>query len=357
MKQKDKLFSIWQMKWVFLVGMIVIIGAVMAFGLLGFFVLRFEREQALSMVWMIPLMLIVYYGAVKIMLQGMEERMGRLAKGIHQVAEGDLDTQLSLEGAEEYRRLYEEFNLMVRELKQTREQMEAFTGEFAHEFKTPITSISGFSEYLVETAGPDEETGFSGETEDRLRYLNIIREESDRLSKLSQNTLLLGKLSAMEIVSDLHPINAGEQIRRTLILLERSLDEKNIDLDLPEDFDPMVRGSEELLSHVWMNLLTNAIKFTLEGGKIRIWADPGKMVRIHFADSGAGMDEKTAAHIFERYYQSDDGKLSVVGNGLGLPVAKRAAELCGGTIRIESEIGKGSDFIVELPSPDETEER
>lgn len=349
--KKEKLFSIWQMKWIFLIGMIVIIGAVMAFGLLGFLFLRFDADQALAMVWMIPLMTVVYYGAVKIMLDGMEKKMGRLADGIHEVSSGNLDVQISLKEAEEYTRLYQEFNAMVRELKQTREQMEAFTGEFAHEFKTPITSISGFSDYLYENAGPDQETGFSGETEERLKYLKIIREQSRRLSDLSQSTLLLSKLSAMEVAPALVKMNAGEQIRQTLILMERTLDEKDIDLDIPEDFDPMVMGSEELLAHVWTNLLTNALKFTPQGGLIRIFAEESDAcVKIHFQDSGKGMDEKTASHIFERYYQSDDGKLTVTGNGLGLPIAKRAALLCGGDIKIKTAPGKGSDFMVTLKS-------
>ena len=351
--KKDKLFSIWQMKWIFLVGMIIIIGAVMAFGLLGALFLHFERDQALSMVWMIPIMLVVYYGAVKIMLDNMQSKMGRLADGIHEVAGGNLDVEIPLEEAEEYTRLYEEFNQMVRELKQTREQMEAFTGEFAHEFKTPITSISGFSEYLCETAGPDEQAGFSGETEERLKYLKVIRDQSRRLADLSQSTLLLSKLNAMEVAPPPEELNAGEQIRQTIILMEKQLDEKQIDLDIPEDFDPLVLGSPDLLSHVWTNLFTNALKFTPEGGLIRIFSEEsGSRVRIHFQDSGKGMDEKTAAHIFERYYQSDDGKLTVTGNGLGLPIARRAARLCGGDIEVSSAPGKGSDFTVILRTAD-----
>ena len=322
----------------------------MAFGLLCFLFLHFEKNQALSMVWMIPLMALVYYGAVKIILMGMEERMGRLAEGIHKVASGDLDTRISLEGSEEYKQLYQDFNAMVKELKQTREQMEAFTSEFAHEFKTPITAINGFSEYLIETAGPEESSGFQGETEERLKYLNVIRSESQRLSDLSKNTLLLSKLNAMEIAPKLHPLNIGEQIRQTLILLEKKLDEKQIELDLPDDFDPMVQGSDELLTHVWTNLMTNAIKYTPTGGQIRIWAEENDgIVMIHVKDSGKGMSETTAAHIFERYYQSDDGALTLTGNGLGLPIAKKATALCGGDIKVSSAPGEGSDFTVFLP--------
>ena len=251
--KKDKLFSIWQMKWIFLVGMIIIIGAVMAFGLLGALFLHFERDQALSMIWMIPIMLVVYYGAVKIMLDNMQGKMGRLADGIHEVAGGNLDVEIPLEEAEEYTRLYEEFNQMVRELKQTREQMEAFTGEFAHEFKTPITSISGFSEYLCETAGPDEQAGFSGETEERLKYLKVIRDQSRRLADLSQSTLLLSKLNAMEVAPPPEKLNAGEQIRQTIILMEKQLDEKQIDLDIPVvlvNSEPSVEG---ILCYVGQN--------------------------------------------------------------------------------------------------------
>lgn len=135
----------------------------------------------------------------------------------------------SQRGADEYREIYKSFNAMVAELKATKEEMEAFTNEFSHEFKTPITSIQGFAQYLVNT-------GQGIESPERMKYLRVIADESLRLAELPQNTLLLSKVEACQIITDKEDFDLGEQIKRCSILLLPQMERKkiNMELDLPE---------------------------------------------------------------------------------------------------------------------------
>lgn len=331
------------MRWIYLIAMIIIVGGVMSFGLISFLFLDFDQEKALSMVWMIPPMLIVYVIAIRILLSGLEERMGRLMTGIHAVAEGDLGTQIDLADAEEYEQVYREFNAMARELQRTREEMESFTNEFAHEFKTPITSIKGFADLLVET-------GEGIETEERMEYLKLIAGQSERLCRLSQNALLLSKMEAMQMVTGRERYDLAEQIRQTAVFLGRQLEEKNIEFTMPEDLELPFYGNQEMFQHVWINLLNNAVKFTPEGGKITVSGEStnGGRIRVSIADTGIGMDEETLAHIFDKYYQNDTVGLTK-GSGIGLAIVKRIVTLCGGEISCTSSPGEGSTFMVELP--------
>ncbi len=231
---------------------------------------------------------------------------------------------------------------MTLELKKTKEEMEAFTNEFAHEFKTPITAISGFADVLAET-------GESIETKERMEYLKMIQDESRRLLHLFQNTLLLSKMEAMQVVVEKEDYDLAEQIRQCLILLSKSLDEKNIEIEMDEDLSLNYCENRELLQHVWINLLNNAVKFTPEGGTITITGkrDDAK-ISVSIADTGIGMDEETASHIFEKYYQNDPVSLTK-GSGIGLAIVKRIVDLCGGEITVSSWPGTGSKFTIVLP--------
>lgn len=155
---------------------------------------------------------------------------------------------------------------MTAELKATKEEMQNFVNEFAHEFKTPITSIRGFAEHLYET-------GEGIETEERMEYLEVIYQQSGRLANLSQNTLLLSKLEGCQILTDKTEFLLSEQIKCCAILLLKEMERKHITLHMPEEFEFSYYGNEELMEQIWINLLNNAIKFTPENGEITISAE------------------------------------------------------------------------------------
>lgn len=263
-------------------------------------------------------------------------RMEKLINGLDEVAKGNLDVELSLKYSGEYKAIYENFNRMVKELKNADEQQKQFMKDFSHEFKTPINSVKGMAEYLAVNDLPKEE---------EKEYLNIMAKEAGRLSQLSQNTLLLSKLENMELIRKKEKYRLDSQIRNCAILQLPAFETKHISLEvnLPEIW---YFGNEELLDEVWTNLLDNARKYSSEHTTVSVnGRKKEEGIRIEVKDEGQGMDDDIVSHIFERYYQGDDSH-ETSGFGLGLSIVKRIVELSGGSICVESRVGKGTSFFV-----------
>lgn len=264
-----------------------------------------------------------------------------LSEATKRVAEGDFTVRVEEPPTEdEMTELIRSFNHMTAQLGASELFKKDFINSFSHEFKTPIVSVRGFARQLLrEDLSP----------ETRREYLEIIVRESERLSDMSTNVLLLTRLENEQIRPEIVRYRLDEQLRRTVLLLEKQWSGKELetDVDLPETF---VESNEELLSHVFLNLIGNAVKFTPPGGRIcvRCMRTPGNRIIAAVEDSGPGMDEETQRRIFDRFFQGESSHASE-GNGLGLTLAKRITELLGGTIRVESAPGEGSRFTVELP--------
>lgn len=341
-KKNPKKNKIKGFRWVYVIGSIVVIGGVMGFGAIGKVVFDFDDRSSLTMLAMIPIMTTIYYLAMKPVVTKLSGRIDELTKAMDEVAGGNLDYQIDIKKAGEFEKAYSQFNTMALELKKTKEEMVDFTNEFAHEFKTPITAISGFSEYLLET-------GRDLETPERIEQLTMISEESKRLLNLSMNTLLLSKVDAMQVVDNKEEYDLAEQIRKCVIILSKALDKKNIELEMDEDLALPYYGNEELLQQVWLNLLNNAIKFTSKNGRIEIEGySTDEEIIVSISDDGIGMDEKTMEHIFDKYYQNDSSSVAK-GSGIGLAIVKRIVTLCGGNIQVASKINEGTTFTVHLP--------
>ena len=331
-----------QAKWIFFLSAAIIIGSVMSFGLIGLFFFHFDRKTSISMLGMILPMELIVGIAIYFILRNMEKKISRLLYAIHEVSNGNLDIEIDTKDAEEYQPVYENFNSMVKELRNTKREMEHFINDLAHEFKTPITSISGFSEYLYQT-------GKEIETEERMQFLKLISEQAQRLSSLSQNTLLLSKVEACQIVTEKETFALGEQIKQCVLLLLNDFNQKNITINIPEDFDFAYYGNKELMEQIWINLLNNALKFTPACGEVSIsYEKTSDSLRINISDTGIGMDEETQKKIFDKYYQNDTANITK-GNGIGLSIVKRIVELCNGKITVKSQIDHGSTFIIALP--------
>lgn len=342
MKKEKSNFKFTQFKWIFLADSMIIVGAVMSFGAVATYGLGMREENALLMLCMIPPMMLTAALSTYVALRFIRKRMEQLLDGLKAVGNGDMDVCLELKGSDEYKEIYRSFNNMVRELKGTKEEMQAFINEFTHEFKTPITSICGFAQYLADT-------GQGIESPERMRYLRVIADEALRLSELSQNTLMLTKVEACQIITDKENFNLSEQIKRCSILFLPQMEKKKISigLDVPEHMQ--YYGNPELLEQVWINLLNNAVKFTSQNGSIEIRAEcRAECIVVSIADDGSGMDEETLAHIFEKYYQGDNSRKRG-GNGIGLSIVRRIVTLCGGEIAASATLGAGSTFTISLP--------
>lgn len=270
----------------------------------------------------------------------------RLSNSADEIAKGNFDVRVDIKkGPREFRELYESFNKMAEQLGETEMFRRDFINDFSHEFKTPIVSIRGFAKQL------EKDTGLSEER--KREYISIIAAESERLSNMSTNVLLLSKLESQQYITGEVMIDLDEQIRQCILVLERLWEKKNIEFDIEME-ELKYYSNDEMLRQVWINLISNAIKFTPENGKIFVRAKrDGGSVSVTVSDTGCGMDEKTMDRIFDKFYQADTSR-STQGNGLGLPLVKRIIQLCEGSLEVSSKVGEGSSFTVKLPLDTQT---
>ncbi len=264
--------------------------------------------------------------------------LAKLRSAVQTVAEGDLSVRLPQEEGP-FAASYSDFNQMAQEVEADCARRDAYVNTLTHEFKTPLTAIRGFAEML-------QEPGFS--EEEQRKYLQIIADESSQLAELANNALLLTKLEAKNLPVVKKTFWLDEQVSRCLTLMQGSAKEKN--QTLRADLEPVeIRSSEELLSHVWINLVGNAVKYTPEGGTITVTLHLlGVNVIVTVTDTGIGMTDEVRQHIFDRYYQADPSNTRK-GIGLGLPIVQNVVKVCGGRIEVESAPGRGSTFRVVLP--------
>ena len=283
--------------------------------------------------------LLLSFAITNIILKPLSE----LVKATKRVTNGDFNVSLEIGWAErrtlkELRELIRDFNEMTEELRNTELFRNDFISNFSHEFKTPLVSIRGFARQLYEgDLTPEQQREFS----------KIILDETEYLSVLSQNTLLMTNLENRDIITEKTEFSLDEQLRDCMIRLEPQWSEKNIDIDMDLD-EIRFFWNKSLLAHVWNNLFDNAVKFTGENGSISVSCKrEGGLTAVKIKDSGCGISEDAQAHIFEKFYQADASH-ATKGNGLGLPLVKKIAELCGGEVSVRSELGKGTEFTVKL---------
>lgn len=270
--------------------------------------------------------------------------LSELIKATKRVMGGDYTVRLEMGWIEkhtvrELRELISDFNDMTEELRNTELFRKDFISSFSHEFKTPLVSIRGFARQLYEgDLTPEQQREFS----------KIILDETEYLSVLSQNTLLLTGLENRDIVSEKTLFSLDEQLRDCMIRLEPQWSDKDIEIDMEGLEEVRFFWNEQLLAHIWNNLFDNAVKFTPRGGAIRVsCAERNGSVTVTVADTGCGIPKEALPHIFEKFYQADSSH-ATKGNGLGLPLVKKITELCGGNVDVRSEPGKGTEFTVTL---------
>ena len=268
--------------------------------------------------------------------QAVVEATERVAKGDFSVRVPEPDYYI---GTEEGYILIDNFNRMAKELQSIDHLQKGFTGSVSHEFKTPLSSIVGFSEILLENGLSEEE---------RREYTKLVHEEALRLSRLAENLLRLSRLDAQAIVMRHERITVDEQIRQCVILLAERWEAKETSfaLDLPV---MAIEGDPDLTKQVWLNLIDNAVKYSDKGGVIHISGQvQDNSVCVSIRDEGIGIPEDKQAHIFERFYQCDESHKEK-GHGLGLSIVKRILELLGGMIECHSQPGQGTEMVVALP--------
>ncbi len=264
----------------------------------------------------------------------------QLSKAMKQVAARDFSVRLKADSQiREIRDSYQSFNMMVQELEATETLQTDFVANVSHEFKTPINAIEGYATLLQGNTDVKQQQG----------YVERILLNTRRLSTLVGNILLLSKVSnhAIPIAKSVYRVD--EQIRQAIVLLEPKWTEKNIEFDVELD-EIIWNGPENLMHHVWSNLIGNAIKFGPENGLVRIvlkQQEDGFVFSVE--DQGEGIPEDARLRIFNKFFQLDSSHKQE-GNGLGLALAKQIVDSCKGEICVEDGIHGGCRFMVQLPT-------
>lgn len=240
----------------------------------------------------------------------------------------------------------------IRRLERMRSE---FVANVSHELKTPIAAVKGFAETLLGGAGSDPET--------QRAFLKIIHDESDRLNRLVNDILELSKIESRRAPLLFSPVELGPFIGKTVELLAKEAERKNIRIETEVGDELYVEADEDRLRQIVVNVLSNAINYTPEGGRVRIQVEPvasgdGQIaeeddydaIRIRISDNGIGIPKKDLPRIFERFYRVDKARSrSSGGTGLGLSIVKHLVELHRGSIAVESTVGVGTTFTIELP--------
>ena len=231
------------------------------------------------------------------------------------------------------------FNKMTAELAGTETLRTDFIANVSHELKTPLAVMGNYATML-------QRPGIT--VEEKKEYAKAISDSARRLAQLITNILKLNKLENQQIFPQLDEYDLGEQLCESLLQFEDVWERKGLQIETDIEEDVRIRSDWELLSLVWNNLISNAVKFTPEGGTIGVsLKTEGNHVIVSVSDTGCGIKPEVGKHIFEKFYQGDTSH-ATQGNGLGLALVKRVVDIFSGEISVQSVCGQGSTFTVKF---------
>lgn len=273
-----------------------------------------------------------------------EEPMKRIAEAAGKVAGGDFSVYVppvhTVDEVDYLDVMIGDFNKMVEELGSVEVLKKDFFSNVSHEIKTPIAVISNAAQMLREGMLPEEE---------RQEYYDIICRSAEKLSAMITNILRLNRLEKQKIRPEPEVYDLCGQLGRCALQFEDVWEKKQILFEARMEDRRMIRGDAQLLELVWTNLLSNAFKFTAEGGSVLLrQTAAGTDVTVEVRDNGCGMDEETLKHLFDQFYQGDTSH-ATEGNGLGLTLVYRIVQMMGGDIAVTGRPGEGAVFVVTLP--------
>lgn len=273
--------------------------------------------------------------------------LDRIAKAAEEIAAGNYDQQLDISAPTEVARLAKSFNSMSRRVKATLQSQRDLVANVSHDLKTPLTSIQGFSQALLDGTASDDAA--------QKRAASIIHEEAGRMRRLVEELLDLARLEAGEVTLARELVNVAELLRDCAARFDPQSRQGSVALDVETPLSlPPVVGDLDRLGQVFGNLLDNALKHARHapgGGRVTISAaeENGRIV-CSVTDNGPGIPARDLSRVFERFYQVDKSRARrESGVGLGLAIAQQIVQAHGGQIGVESVEGLGTRFRVELP--------
>jgi signal transduction histidine kinase len=291
----------------------------------------------------------------------------QIAHAAEAVAAGDYDQKLDIRNPDEVRVLAQRFEAMAQQVKANQQAMRDLVANVSHDLKTPLTSIQGFAQALLEGATRDEAA--------RQQAATVIHDEAGRMVRMVEELLDLARIESGQMALERQALDVGVIIGGVVQALAPAAVQKQVALDASLPPLPPVVGDGDRLAQVFTNLLDNALKYTPEGGRVQVKAQAvtaqpsprrsnpllrlrtspapagaqAGWVEVSVADTGRGIPAQDLPRVFERFYQVDKARAARRGSGLGLAIAKEIVEAHGGRISVESSEGQGTRFTVVLP--------
>ena len=336
-KQRDNKFSL-RKRMTFMVAAEILVCVVLSYGLSTFLNNIFNIKIPILIELIVP-SLIIGSLVTAFMSKWFFDPIKELSHAMEKVADGDFTVRLETRSSsKEVREIYSGFNLMTSELNAIEILQTDFVSNVSHEFKTPINAIEGYSMLLQDNENLSEE---------QKQYVDKIIFNTKRLSTLVGSILLLSKIENQSIPINRTSYRLDEQIRQSIVALEPAWSQKDIEFDVEMDSIEYT-GNENMMRHVWDNLIGNAVKFNPECGIVRIrLSKRSEGVVFTVEDSGPGISDEAKKHIFDKFYQGDSSHKDE-GNGLGLALVKKILAASDGEISAENLDGGGCRFTVIL---------
>lgn len=272
-----------------------------------------------------------------------ERPVEQIMEALDQVMQGDFTVRIppvkEFAGETGFNEIIKAINKMTAELQGTETLRTDFIANVSHELKTPLAVMGNYATML-------QQPGISEEK--RIEYAKAISMAARRLAALITNILKLNKLENQQIFPKHEEYDLSGQLCESLLQFENAWEEKNLNIETNIEDDVYICSDAELLSLVWSNLVSNAVKFTPEGGTIGVSLNAdGNDAVVSVSDTGCGIPPEMGKHIFEKFYQGDTSH-AAQGNGLGLALVKRVVDILHGEISVQSTPGQGSAFSVRI---------
>ena len=271
-----------------------------------------------------------------------ERPVKQITEAAEKIMQGDFSVRVPPihgAGTEGFNQIGTAINKMAVELSGTETLRSDFIASVSHELKTPLAVMGNYATMLQRPGITEEE---------KNEYAKAISEAARKLAQLITNILKLNKLENQQIFSQPKEFDLGEQLCECLLGFEDAWEDKALEIETNIEDNVRIKSDPELLSLVWNNLISNAVKFTPDGGTIGLslkTESDGVIVQVR--DTGCGMKPETGMHIFEKFYQGDTSH-ATQGNGLGLALVKRVVDILSGEIGVQSVYGQGSTFTVKF---------
>lgn len=266
----------------------------------------------------------------------------RITEAAQKIANGDFSVRIKrtrgLNRNDEFNEIIDCFNKVAEELSGIETLRTDFISNVSHELKTPLAVMQNYGTMLASDNLSDEK---------RIEYAKAITTQSQKLAELISNILKLNKLENQQIFHESQTYDLGEQLCECLLNFENIWEEKQLTIETEIEDNIFVTADKQMMTLVWNNLFSNAIKFTDKGTITLKLSAHEEFATVTISDTGCGISSDVGRHIFDKFYQGDTSHSSQ-GNGLGLALVKRIIDITGSDISVESQLGKGSTFTVKM---------